>query len=557
MEELTAKHVETVRISGHTKRWWTTDLASAQATFRSLKLKSWKLRGEPDHPVHAEARTSSTTYHQLIDETKALCWKKFIENARDFSLWLVHKVVTGTGSDGGCTRLPALRDSERDMFVTENQEKAHVLHKEFFPPPPPVNPALHENTDGEYPEDVEAFSEITDEQIQRAITRMESWKAVMKGDIPNHAVKVCSKVLTPYLGEIYRASFCLNHYPSNWKIYDTVVLRKPDQEDYTLPNAYRPICLLKTIAKPLSIAVTEYISYLAEEHQLLPATHFGFCPGRATTDALLAVDKFVKDAWQDGDVVSGLFFDVKGAFPSVHVPRLMVDLQRKGIPTEITRWLEKKLNGRHTVLVFDGHRSAPMTIHAGLDQGCPLSGCLYNFYNAALGEIARNVRRPHRILIPGFADDIALFARGKSFLSTCRTLGDLLRREGGVLEWAKQHNCIYAKKKWALVDFTHKTITAGNRCRSPLRGPRLRIDNEVSITPQDSTRYLGVILHFKLSWTQQWNLAIARGTKWTMAVTRMMKSKMGVQMQFARQMYIAVCLPKMLYAAELWATPRR
>jgi ribonuclease HI len=36
-----------------------------------------------------------------------------------------------------------------------------------------------------------------------------------------------------------------------------------------------------------------------------------------------------------------------------------------------------------------------------------------------------------------------------------------------------------------------------------------------------------------------------------------MKSKMGIQMQYARQVYIAVCLPKMLYAAELWASIRR
>jgi ribonuclease HI len=440
--------------------------------------------------------------------------------------------------------------------VTTNQEKARVLHLEFFPPPP-ADVDDHTDPEDNHPDDIEPFSNISDDQIWRAIKRMEPWKAVMKGDIPNHVVKICADILVPYLGEMYRASFRLNHYPSNWKIYDMVVLRKPDREDYTMPNAYRPICLLKTIAKPLSIAVTEYISYLAKKHHLLPNTHFGFRPGRATTDALLAVDKFVKDAWHNGDVVSGLFLDVKGAFPSVHIPRLVADLRRKGIPEQITKWLEKKLDGRRTILVFDGHRSAPLTIRAGLDQGCPLSGCLYNFYNAALGKIAQQIPNPSRVLIPGFADDVALFARGKSFSSTHCTLGGLLRRENGILDWADTHNCHYATKKWALIDFTHKTYMSHAAQRVPLCGQRLRINNDVVITPQDNTRYLGVILHYKLSWTQQWNLAIAQGTKWTLAITRMMKSKMGVQMQLARQLYIAVCLPKMLYGAELWATPRR
>jgi hypothetical protein len=224
MEELTAKHVRKIRMSGHTKRWWTSELGEARAKFRSLKLKAWKLRHEPEHPIHAETRTSSTAYKELIKTTKNLCWKKFIENARDFSIWLVHKTVTGTGSDGGRARLPALRATPDDdaEFVTENHAKARVLHTEFFPPPPlALNPAEALPPLIQYPEDVEPFAEITDEQIRRAIKRMESWKAIMKGDIPNHAVKHCADVLVPYLGEMYRATFRLNHY-----------LLRPELSDY-------------------------------------------------------------------------------------------------------------------------------------------------------------------------------------------------------------------------------------------------------------------------------------------------------------------------------------
>jgi ribonuclease HI len=381
---------------------------------------------------------------------------------------------------------------------------------------------------------------------------MDLWKAVMAGDVPNAMIKKCADILVPYLGEMYRATFRLDHYPSNWRIYDTIVLRKPGRKDYTKPNSYRPICLLKTIAKPLSIAVTEYLSHLAEKHHMLPDTHFGFRPGRSTTDALLAVDQFIKDAWHDGDVVSGLFLDVKGAFPSVHIPRLVADLRRKGVPAEITRWIVRKLDGRRTTLVFDNYRSRLMAIEAGLDQGCPLSGLLYNFYNAALGELASRI--PRRSLIPGFADDIAIFVRGRNFQVVRRDLGYIIRDEDGVLDWADTHNCNYAKDKWALIDFTHRRTPDGLR---PLRGGALRIERDITVAPSDSAKYLGVMLHYKLSWTQQWNIAIARGTAWTNAVARMMRSKMGIRLQFARQVYRAVCLPRMLYAAELWATPAR
>jgi hypothetical protein len=389
-----------------------------------MKLKSYRKRFEPEHPVHTEAKRLSNAYKELMNQTKSLHWKKFIENARDINIWLVHKTVTGTGSDGGRTRLPALQ-SATGGHARDCDKKARVLHREFFPPPPEIAPPSDDEND---PGAVEPFREVTNEQIRRAIDHMDPWKAVMTGDVPNAFIKKCADILVPYLGEMYRATFRLDHYPSNWRIYDTIVLRKPGRKDYTRPNSYRPICLLKTIAKPLSIAVTEYLSHLAEKHSLLPDTHFGFQPGRSTTDALLTVDKFVKNAWHDGDVVSGLFLDVKGAFPSVHIPRLTADLRRKGIPTELIKWIERKLDGRRTTLVFDNYRSRPLAITAGLDQGCPLSGILYNFYNAALGELKSRI--PRRSLIPGFADDVAIFVQAKTFAAVRRDLGYLINDDG-------------------------------------------------------------------------------------------------------------------------------
>jgi hypothetical protein len=393
--------VPRVRISPYTRRWWTPELGLLRLRHRNLKLRSYKRRLHPDDPVHTEAKQVANEYKELIIRTKREHWAEFISNTQDGTdVWLVHKVVTNVNPDGGRARLPPLQHG--GGLARTDEEKAQALHSEFFPPPPPAN--AEPDQPPAFPDPVDNFHEITEEQIRRAIAKLEPWKAVMASDIPNAALHWCEDVLIPYLLPLYRASLALSHYPVIWKIYDTVVLRKPGRPDYSLPKAHRPICLLKTIAKPLSIIITEYLAYIAERHSLLPSTHFGFRPGRATTDALLMVDKFVKDAWHDGDVVSALFLDVKGAFPSVHIERLTWDLRRKGVPDVITRWLTAKFTGRRTSMVFDGYRSkVPLAILAGLDQGCPLSGILYNFYNAAIGELARTCT-PGRVLIPGFAD---------------------------------------------------------------------------------------------------------------------------------------------------------
>jgi hypothetical protein len=51
------------------------------------------------------------------------------------------------------------------------------------------------------------------------------------------------------------------------------MLCKPGRSDYTLPKSYRPIVLLKTLAKPLSMAVAEDISFILEKNILLPNQH--------------------------------------------------------------------------------------------------------------------------------------------------------------------------------------------------------------------------------------------------------------------------------------------
>ena len=60
-----------------------------------------------------------------------------------------------------------------------------------------------------------------------------------------------------------------------WREFIMVVLRKPGKPSYEVPKAYRPIALISTMAKVLTLIVAENLSQLVERHRLLPRTHFG------------------------------------------------------------------------------------------------------------------------------------------------------------------------------------------------------------------------------------------------------------------------------------------
>ena len=78
-------------------------------------------------------------------------------------------------------------------------------------------------------------------------------------------------ILLPHLCRLFNA--CLDHgyCPTHSRHAITVALRKPKKEDYTKPEAYRPITLLPTLAKVMEAIIANGLTYLADVHHLLPS----------------------------------------------------------------------------------------------------------------------------------------------------------------------------------------------------------------------------------------------------------------------------------------------
>ena len=279
-----------------------------------------------------------------------------------------------------------------------------------------------------YPEPAFEFEPIQDEQIYRAIRRLKPYKAPGSSDVANIVLMKCASQLVPYLGHIFRATFELCAYPDSWKEFTTVVLRKPGKADYTIPNAYRPIALLDVIAKVLSSCVKEVLEYHTETLQLLPQAQFGGRPGRSATDSIHILVNFIMNAWRRGRVVAALFLDVKSAFPSTKVTKLVHNMRTRGIPKEYTDWILRKMTGRKTIITFDDFKSEPIAVNNGLDQGCTLSMYLYNHYNAGQVDGSRGRRGE---ISGGFVDDSMGAAEGRTMQEAVENAMELFARPGG------------------------------------------------------------------------------------------------------------------------------
>lgn len=180
-------------------------------------------------------------------------------------MWKAHKLVTEPSSDRGRTRIPTLVVEwdrvKKDLIA--NEKKSEALYRTFFPLLCAENIELDQS---EYSDPVCPFKNITDEQIIYAINRLQSYKGIMPNDIANIILKKAKTIIMPYLGPIYWTTFTLKMYPPYQKIYDIYVTRKPGKTNYTIPKAYQPTCLLKTLEKLLSIAIAKYLNNIIERH---------------------------------------------------------------------------------------------------------------------------------------------------------------------------------------------------------------------------------------------------------------------------------------------------
>jgi len=319
------------------------------------------------------------------------------------------------------------------------------------------------------------------------------------------------------------------------------VLRKPAKPDYTLPNAHRPIAHINTLAKVLSACVVEDIVHMTEIHKTLPENHFSCWPGRTTSDSLHFITKFVKDAWRKNEVVSALFLDIKSTFPSVMLERLVHDMRFRGVPSQDTNWIRCKTQGRKTALRFDSYGSELVELFQGLDQGCPLSGVAFQYYNADLLDVC-NTSNSEEIIM--FMDDALLLARAKTLSKANSKLHSMMERQQGGLEQSQVHQCEFVIDKFGVMDFSRRREP--NLAKRPLTMLECRLPiflRDIKIPAISVHKFLGVLIDQELHWKDQVNYTLQKGSMWVMQYHRLAKLSKGVSAKYMRRFYTSIAIP--------------
>lgn len=209
------------------------------------------------------------------------------------------------------------------------------------------------------------------------LRKIPSNRATGTDEVPNELLKLAKSLLVPCLVTIFNACLKFGYFPQAWRTATTAILRKHDKDDYSEPGAYRPIALLSCMGKVLETLLTRRIAHWAETNKAIAHGHMGGRRQHSTDDAFVILTSWVHQKWREGKIVSGLFLDVKSAYPSVHKTRLLHILRQKKCPTYIIQQIQGFLDDQTTNLRLQDFLSEKFSIEDGLPQGSPISVILY------------------------------------------------------------------------------------------------------------------------------------------------------------------------------------
>ena len=109
-----------------------------------------------------------------------------------------------------------------------------------------------------------------------------------------------------------------------------VRIPKPEK-DATHPTNYRPVALTSCVCKIMERMVDNRLVWYLERNKIITPAQSGFRKGRSTTDQLVRLESFVREAFIQKQHVTAIFFDLEKAYNTTWKFGILKDLYEAGL----------------------------------------------------------------------------------------------------------------------------------------------------------------------------------------------------------------------------------
>ena len=347
-------------------------------------------------------------------------------------------------------------------------------------------------------------------------------------------MKQCSQTISEHLTRIYNN--CMNEgvFPDQLKKGKiTPIYKKEDEE---LLENYRPVSTLPVFGKIFEKIIYSRLYNFFLSRGIIFENQFGFRKNHLTSHALNFSVNHVEEKLNNKNHVLGIFIDLSKAFDTLPFDMLLNKLSNDGVRGNALKLLSSYLNNRYQYVSVLGEESEPLPVNLGVPQGSVLGPLLFLIY---INDIYRCSTLGKFVL---FADDTNIFVAAETKEQAHKIANEILN---SVCQYMR-HNLLHINiKKSCYMYFSPIKRKTVDNTENDLN---LEIDG-IPIKQVTETKFLGVIIDDKLSWTPH----IDKLTKKLNSICgRIYRIKNSLPSQLYKQIYHTLFESHLGYGITVW-----
>ena len=147
--------------------------------------------------------------------------------------------------------------------------------------------------------------------------------------IHNNLLKHLPEDTLKILKEILNKIWISADFPQQWRAATVIPIPKPNK-DRTDPLSYRPIVLTSCLCKVLERMINTRLIWYLEKYRILDRSQCGFRKHHSTTDHLVSLERYLRDAFAQRQQAVGIF-DLEKAYETTWQYGIIRDLHRIGL----------------------------------------------------------------------------------------------------------------------------------------------------------------------------------------------------------------------------------
>ena len=144
---------------------------------------------------------------------------------------------------------------------------------------------------------------------------------------------------------IFNYIWTTGKFPEDWTLETIIPIPKPGK-DPADPNNYRPTALTSCLCKTLQRMINKRLTWFLESNNHISRFQSGFRSDRSTTDNLVRLETFIRDAFIKKEHVVAVFFDLEKAYDTTWRYGILKDIHKLGLRGRLPTFIENFLADR-------------------------------------------------------------------------------------------------------------------------------------------------------------------------------------------------------------------